>query len=610
MISLDPSHGGVFKKLSSKLLGARRARRLEARVESWRADLGELGVRLPSDFRGDELLRWQEAADEIEDLVGVQHLQREQERDTARLSSNGSLEDLSKLEIELSEQIEDASENLWRLWLVRQPARLAPDQRRRVGEYASTLRALREQSRESRRRVSAFDKKCAELLPQISEVLPCWAVTSLSVHRRVPLHPGFFDLVVIDEASQCDIASIVPLLYRARRAVIIGDPQQLRHISALRQDQNGRLLEKHRLAGEHMIWDYVNSSFYDLGAPMAAAGDVVDLREHHRSHPDIIEFSNQTFYEGKLRVATRYGKLRSTRGEAAVRWMQVSGRVERGAPGGSRNREEAEAVVRELRRLLVEQTYDGTVGVISPFRAQANLIRERVTSDPDLAPLIPASELLVDTVHRFQGDERDVMIFSPVVGEGIREGSLHFLRRSPNLFNVAITRARSALIVIGDKAAAESCGVDYLAAFARYVTDLSVTEERKISSAEVGGPEYPSVARPELVSDWERRFYTRMYESGLRPIPQYDVEKYTLDFALIDGERRLDIEVDGEHHRDWTGDLCRRDIMRNQRMMELGWDVLRFWVYELDSDMDGCVKKIREWESDSVRGFGGGPART
>jgi very-short-patch-repair endonuclease len=364
----------------------------------------------------------------------------------------------------------------------------------------------------------------------------------------------------------------------------------------------GRLLEKHGLAGEHMLWDYVNSSLYDLGAPMAAVGDVVDLREHHRSHPDIIELSNQTFYEGKLRVATRYGKLRSTRGEAAVRWVEVSGRVERGAPSGSRNREEAEAVVRELRRLLVDQEYDGTVGVISPFRAQANLIRERVTSDPDLGPLIPASELLVDIVHRFQGDERDVMIFSPVVDEGIREGSLQLLRRSPKLFNVAITRARSALIVIGDKAAAESSGEDYLAAFARYVTDLSAIEVRKRGSAEVGGPEYPSVARPELVSDWERRFYTRMYQSGLRPIPQYDVEKYTLDFALIDGKRRLDIEVDGEHHRDWTGDLCRRDIMRNQRMIELGWDVLRFWVYQLDSDMDGCVKRIREWEAGSARG--------
>lgn len=594
---LKPSPAGVLGRFGAKLFGGRRIRKIDARVDSWRSELEELGVHLPTGFQIDEYSRWEDAAAEIEDLAGVQHLLREQDRDLTSFSSLTSLEELSKQELELSEQMEEVSKNLWSLWLVLQPARLTQEQRRLVGEYASTLRALQEQSRESGRRATGFAKKYSELFPQISEVLPCWAVTSLSVHRRVPLSPGFFDLVVIDEASQCDIASIVPLLYRAQRAVIIGDPQQLRHISALRQDQNVRLLEKHGLAEDHLLWDYVNSSLYDLGAPLAAAEDVVDLREHHRSHSDIIEFSNQAFYEGKLRVATRYSKLKSTRGNPAVRWVQTSGRVERVAAGGSRNRVEADAVVRELRRLLVEQGYDGTVGVISPFRAQANLIREIVTSDPELSPLIPSSELLVDTVHRFQGDERDVMIFSPVVSEGIRDGSIHFLRRSPNLFNVAITRARSALVVVGDKAAAESSGVDYLAAFARYVADLSAVQERKSPPREIGGPQYPTVTRPELVSDWERRFYTRMYESGLRPIPQYDIEKYTLDFALVDGERRLNIEVDGEQHRDWTGDLCRRDIMRNQRMIELGWDVMRFWVYELDSDMDACVKRIKEWEA-------------
>lgn len=596
--SVDLEHGGAFQRLRARLFTGRRTRKFEAAVNAWRTELDPLGVRVPSDFHPDEIDRWQEAADDVEDVVGVQRFQREQDRDVARFSSLTSLEELSKQERDLSEQIEEVSQSLWRLWLVLQPARLTAEQRRLVGEYASTLRTLQEQARESGQQARGFAKKYANLFPQISEVLPCWAVTSLSVHRRVPLSPGFFDLVVIDEASQCDIASIVPLLYRARRAVIIGDPQQLRHISALRHDQNARLLEKYGLAEDHLLWDYVTSSVYDLGAPLATAADVVDLREHHRSHSDIIEFSNQAFYEGKLRVATRYSKLRSTSGDAAVRWVQVSGRAERVATGGSRNRAEASAVVVELRRFLLAQEYDGSVGVISPFRAQANLIREMVTSDTELSALIPTSELLVDTVHRFQGDERDVMIFSPVVGEGIGEGSLHFLRRSPNLFNVAITRARSALVVIGDKAAAESSGVDYLAAFARYVTDLSTADERRHEDVEISGPEYPPVSRPELVSDWERRFYTRMYEAGLRPIPQYDVEKYTLDFALVDGERRLNIEVDGEHHRDWTGDLCRRDIMRNQRMIELGWDISRFWVYELEADMDGCVQRVKDWQAD------------
>ncbi len=60
---------------------------------------------------------------------------------------------------------------------------------------------------------------------------PCWAVTNLSVGSRLPLVAGMFDLSIIDEASQCDVASAIPVLYRAKRAGVIGDPHQLKHIA-------------------------------------------------------------------------------------------------------------------------------------------------------------------------------------------------------------------------------------------------------------------------------------------------------------------------------------------------------------------------------------------
>ncbi|MGE5340672.1 MAG: endonuclease domain-containing protein [Candidatus Omnitrophota bacterium] len=79
-------------------------------------------------------------------------------------------------------------------------------------------------------------------------------------------------------------------------------------------------------------------------------------------------------------------------------------------------------------------------------------------------------------------------------------------------------------------------------------------------------------------------------------IPQYPVENYYLDFAIIDGNRRLNIEIDGEHyHRSWDGELCYRDQIRNQRMMELGWDVMRFWVYQVRDELDHCIQRVRNW---------------
>ena len=81
------------------------------------------------------------------------------------------------------------------------------------------------------------------------------------------------------------------------------------------------------------------------------------------------------------------------------------------------------------------------------------------------------------------------------------------------------------------------------------------------------------------------------YQAGFRLIPQYPIEKYAADF-----QRKLVIEIDGErYHRNWTGELCRRDQIRNQRMFELGYDVMRFWVYEVRDDIQGCLAKLSRW---------------
>ena len=223
---------------------------------------------------------------------------------------------------------------------------------------------------------------------------------------------------------------------------------------------------------------------------------------------------------------------------------------------------EAEAVVAEVRRLVVEQGYRGSIGVVTPFRAHANRIRVLVHEDDELSRQLAALEFVVDTVHGFQGDERDVIFFSPVVSAGVGESTLHFLKSNGNLFNVAVTRARSDLIVVGDRQAALDSGISYLSSFAEYSRDIAL-RENPTRTPEQSGPEYPPVPRPELVSEWERIFYQAMYNAGLRPVPQYEEAPYTLDFALFENERQLDIEVDGEnYHRHWDGELCRRDQIR------------------------------------------------
>lgn len=514
-----------------------------------------------------------------------------------KLNDAASLEDLTRSRMEIIEQLADNSEMLWQFWLRLQPSRMTSDERRTLSEYSSILQMIVSSQEDNSKLGSDVWKKYHQLFPKVAKTLSCWAVTSLSA-RRIPFEAGFFDLVVVDEASQCDIASALPLLYRAKRAVIIGDPQQLRHISAVPIRQDRQLLAKHDLVDQHSRWAYSVNSLFDFSRSICRSEDIVSLRDHHRSHADIIGFSNDHFYEGRLRIATRYDRLKRPEGsEPAVRWINARGRVVRPPAGGAVNDAEARSIVEQIRQLTLARGYRGSIGVVSPFRAQANRIRDLLNQSDELTSVLTTTDLLVDTVHRFQGDERDLILFSPVVSEGVSDGALGFLRNNRNLFNVAITRARAALIVVGDKSAAMSSGVDYLAKFASYIDEARQQEVSDLEELKQRlGPEYPPVARPDRVSDWERHLYRVLYQAGVRPIPQYDVEQYTLDFAVVIEEKRLNIEVDGErYHRNWDGELCRRDQLRNQRLFELGWDVMRFWVYQIRDDLDACVARVKNW---------------
>jgi very-short-patch-repair endonuclease len=150
---------------------------------------------------------------------------------------------------------------------------------------------------------------------------------------------------------------------------------------------------------------------------------------------------------------------------------------------------------------------------------------------------------------------------------------------------------------VGDRDAALNAGVDYLAEFAAYVGRLAQAARTTMDEqVREFGPEYPSVSRPDRVSEWERVLYKALYAAGVRPIPQYTVEQYDLDFAVVVGKQRLNVEVDGErYHRSWTGELCLRDQLRNQRLIELGWEVKRFWVYEVRDRLSDCVRRVQEW---------------
>jgi len=294
----------------------------------------------------------------------------------------------------------------------------------------------------SRGEKSDWGARCRTL-----KYVPAWAVTSLSV-RRFPPNPRLFDLVVIDEASQCSLSHVLPLLFRARRALIIGDPMQLSAITQLDPVRAERIRRNHRLPAnwleEHGL-SATNSAY--ATAARAADEPALLLDEHYRCHPHIAEAASTLFYRGRWTVLTDT-RGRPSLGGPAVVGIDVRGHARRGSSGRSWiNPVEAERVAEQVGDLLSALPPEASIGVVAPFAAQARLIGECVISR---CGLLDEDRFLSATVHKFQGRQRDIMLFSLTAREEHTSRAMRWMIRQPELWNVAVTRARSHLFIVGD----------------------------------------------------------------------------------------------------------------------------------------------------------------
>ncbi|MGA2403163.1 MAG: AAA domain-containing protein [Syntrophobacteraceae bacterium] len=422
-----------------------------------------------------------------------------------------------------------------------------------------------------------------ERAPQILKAFPCWAVTNLSAGSRIPLVPGLFDLAVVDEASQSDIPSAIPILFRARRAAVVGDPLQLSYVSRLTTARDTLLRRQVGLKRvEDVRFAYTASSLYDLFAGTNGV-EPVFLSETYRSVADIANYSSRTFYGGRLRVATNETRLIRPQGMAkGIHWTEVKGEIQSGGGSGCTCREEIDAVLHSMRTLLLENNFLGTVGVVTPFRQQANRLKDALfESDSQLYDALVRSEVNVDTAHGFQGDQRDVMVFSLCAGPDMPAGSLSFLRETGNLFNVAASRARAVLHVVGNREWARKCGI-------RHIEQLATLQKSQPGTPQQG-PWHPHE------SPWEEKLYRALLKNGLEPRAQFPVSWRRLDLALVregDWTIKIDIEVDGDCHRNPDGTRKMDDLWRDIQLQGMGWKVMRFWTYRLREEMSACVEDI------------------
>ncbi|MCJ7484095.1 MAG: AAA domain-containing protein [Thermodesulfovibrionales bacterium] len=379
------------------------------------------------------------------------------------------------------------------------------------------------------------------------EAVPIWITTAQSP-QSIPMLPDLYDILVIDEATQCTITNILPLIYRAKRIAVIGDPEQLPAIPNISPAAESALAVKFELNENLLnVIGHAENDLYKASVRCLPGGrhDVIALQEHYRSHPLIIGFSNRHVYQTALKIRTDPAHVASLPFGSSIHGQHISGHCIRGQFNSSwQNPPETEAVCDLVRRLRQSpEARSRSLGIVTPFHAQEEAIKEQ------LGRLDLLDGVTVGTAHKYQGDERDIMIFSPVVARGIGDGAARWVENPKNLINVAVTRARLALFVVADF---DICRIQagILGDLVKYVD--TVEKLRKTSNDEL-------------------ELFSLMIVQGWNPRVHHVERDIEIDFVLTHEGKRLAIEVDGPQHDNTT----EQDKARDTFLRGMGYDVLR-----------------------------------
>ncbi|MEJ1959334.1 MAG: DEAD/DEAH box helicase [Nitrosomonadales bacterium] len=277
----------------------------------------------------------------------------------------------------------------------------------------------------------------------------------------LPLQPGLFDVVVIDEASQMFVAEAIPMLFRGKKVVIAGDNNQMPPADFFSysedEDENDsgddigdNLNEDQPLVAAHGVYRLLDAAEDALSA---GAHSKLRLMVHYRSsRRELIDFSNHAFYEGKLIIPSGNAALPPFM-STAIEFEEVGGSFKSGL-----NEVECKRIVEILRGIWAEpESSRPSVGVIVVNVKQRDRVIELLqeVSETDVKfrhALEQESErkrdgedasFFVRSVEHVQGDERDIIIFALTYSGSSRSfGPLNSKDDGRKRLNVAITRSK------------------------------------------------------------------------------------------------------------------------------------------------------------------------
>ena len=419
-------------------------------------------------------------------------------------------------------------------------------------------------------------KNAKEKMLLCQKVVPAWIMPLNKVFDTLNPVENKFDIVIIDEASQSDISSLI-LLYMAKKIIIVGDDKQVSP-----SDVGVNIDKINMFRRKYIKGKVVNDDLYGIRASLysivSTTFQPISLREHFRSVPEIIGYSNRTSYDNQILP------LRDSNSsilKPAIIDYKVNGKRDEKS---KINRVEAETIVSLIEACLAMKEYkNSTFGVISLLGdEQAELIQDLIVKR------IPATEIenhkiLCGNSASFQGDERDIMFISLVdsseenkslrlVGEGV-EGAIR------KRYNVAISRAKDQLWIVHSIDKNSLKEGDLRKELFEYIDSLKENAFDKTAIENI------------TASDFENEVARHLLEKNYTIKQKWRVGSYDIDMVAIYDDKKIAIECDGK-----TLNHTEEEVIANLEEQEIlercGWKFIRVRASEYFRNPEKAIKDL------------------
>ncbi len=442
---------------------------------------------------------------------------------------------------------------------------------------------------------SKHHKVAKKRMEECKTAIPAWIMPLYRVVENIKPDAEPFDIAIIDEASQTGPDGFL-LNYLAKKIIVVGDKEQISPENPGIKDEDVEILKKKYLSdirfSEHIGREY---SYYDY-CEILFTGSHVQLREHFRCMPEIIQFSNSISYSGTPLIPLRqYGSSRLPPLKATYVDEAIS-KIGNGRE--PQNEKEAEAIVNQIKECIDDSAYKGkTFGIIVlQGKAQIQVI-EKALIEIDKTE-IERRSIHVGNAYSFQGDERDVIFLSMAISN---DWNISALTRETykKQYNVAASRAKDQMWLFHSIGLNDLSIQDFRRRLLNHCTDsprkMTVWLQdklneiyKKINQTKNKRPDNA----PEPFDSWfETRVFHKIASKGYQVISQYEVSNYRIDMIIVGSKGRLAVECDGDHWHSGE-EKEQQDLERQWKLERCGWTFWRLRESVFNRNEEEALKSL------------------